>query len=61
MIEVRAINSEEEILSTSIAELKLLLNELCKDYYEHYQNNEAIMLISQRTDELISEYMRLKK
>jgi len=57
----KAVTSEEEILLTCIAELKLLLNELCKDYNGHHHNDEAIMLMSQRTDELISEYMRLKK
>ena len=61
MIEEKAITSEYEILSTSIEELKLLLNDLCKDYYGHHQNEEAIMLISRRTDKLISEYMRLEK
>lgn len=61
MKEEKAINAGDDILLTGITELKLLLNELCKDYYEHLQNDEAIMLISQRTDELISEYMRLKK
>jgi len=61
MKEEKAITSEEEILSICITDLKLLLNDLCKDYYEHHQNGEAVMLISQRTDKLISEYMRLKK
>ncbi len=61
MNDEKAINSEEVILSTCITELKLLLDGLCKDYNEYHQNDEALMLISQRTDELISEYMRLKK
>jgi len=61
MKDEQAINAEENILLTRIAELKLLLNELCKDYYEYHQNGEAIMHISKQTDELISEYMRLTK
>lgn len=59
MNDEKAINSKEVILSTCITELKFLLDGLCKN--EYHQNDEALMLISQRTDELISEYMRLKK
>lgn len=61
MKDEKAIITEEDILLTRITELKLLLNELCNDYDEHHKNDEAIMLISQQTDELIAEYMRLKK